>query len=499
MRAVKRIDPDPGANMGDFLRLRAAQAPERVAVIVEATGERISYGELNARTNRLAAALLGLGARRGDRVALALGSVPVYLALYNACAKIGAILVPLNTRLAAPEIAFQIRDCEPRVIVRRREIPVPEEYVERALTPEALLEEAPSGAPEPHLAPGGEAPQILMYTSGTTGVPKGALLPHRKTLYNSLNAERFFGLGEGDVVVAPVPLFHSFGLLILSVPALFCGATLVLVERFDPEEIQHCVGEHRGTILGGVPIMFQRMLRAGLDREALAPLRYAFSAGAALDVETIRAFWDAGIPIQQAYGQTETSILCCLEAADALRKAGSVGRPVAWGRIRIVDEEGKDLSPGKPGEIVVAGPIVMLGYGGRPEETRAGRIGGWHRTGDLAVRDDEGFVTLVGRLKDMYVSGGENVYPAEVERVLEEHPAVSEAAVVGVPDNEWGETGCAYVVPADPAFDADAILAWARERLAAYKLPRRMVTVDSLPRTPSGKVRKQDLGESDAG
>jgi fatty-acyl-CoA synthase len=484
--------------MGSFLRARSRRSPERIAVIVEATGERISYAELRSRTDRVAAALLALGVAVGDRVALALPSIPSYLALYGACAEIGAILVPLNTRLAAPEIAFQIRDCEPKVIVRTPEIPIPAEYRTRAVTPQALLAGAPADAPEPQLAAGGEAPQILMYTSGTMGVPKGALLPHRKTLYNSLNAEAFFKLGERDVVGVPVPLFHSFGLLILSVPALFCGAALVLVDHFDPEGLQRTIGEHGVTILGGVPIMFQRMLRQGLDRAALASLRYGFSAGAALDVETIRAFWDAGIPIQQAYGQTETSILCCLDAEDALRKAGSVGRPVRWGTIRIVDDDGRDVPPGTPGEIAVQGPILMLGYWNRPEETRAARPDGWHRTGDRGVMDDEGFVTLVGRLKDMYISGGENVYPAEVERVLEEHPRVSEVAVVGMPDAEWGEVGCAYVVPAEHPFDPDAMLAWARERLAGYKLPRRVVEVSSLPRTPSGKIQKQRLGSPDA-
>jgi len=246
--------------------------------------------------------------------------------------------------------------------------------------------------------------------------------------------------------------------------------------------------------------MFQRILRAGLDRQALAPLRSAFSAGAPLDVETIRAFWEAGLPVQQAYGQTETSILCCLDPEDALRKAGSVGRPVHHGELRIVDSRGEPTAPGVPGEIVVRGPIVMLGYWRRPEETEAARLDGWHRTGDRAVIDEEGFVTLVGRLKDMYISGGENVYPAEVEHVLETHPDVSEAAVVAVPDPEWGETGRAFVVPARPDLDTGALLAWARERLARYKLPRQVILVDALPRTASGKVQKHRLtGGADAG
>jgi fatty-acyl-CoA synthase len=481
MRAVS----DSG-NVGGWIRERTARHPERTAVVVEASGERISYAGLDACTRRVAAALARRGVGRGDRVAVALPSEPLYLALFFATAQLGAILVPLNTRLTRPELEFQLSDCEPSLLVGR-DTPVP------AVPPEALLEGVPTDAPPGKLAPGGEAPQILMYTSGTTGVPKGALLPHRKTLYNTLNAERYLGLREGDVVVAPVPLFHSFGLLILSVPTLYCGAILVLVDRFDPLEIQRCVARERAVLLAGVPIMFQRILRAGIDRDGLATLRSALSAGAPLDLETIRAFWEAGIPVQQAYGQTETSILCCLGPADALRKAGSVGRPVHWGELRTVDEKGEPTPPGVPGEIVVRGPIVMLGYWRRPEETEAAELDGWHRTGDRAAIDEEGFVTLVGRFKDLYISGGENVYPAEVEHVLEAHPSVSEAAVVGIPDPEWGETGRAYIVPDGPGFDADALLHWARERLAGYKLPRQVVAIDALPRTASGKVQKHRL------
>jgi fatty-acyl-CoA synthase len=480
-------------NVGSFLRERAALHPERVAVVCEPGGEALRYGELDALADRAAAALATAGVRAGDRVAIALPSSPLYLALYFAAAQLGAILIPLNTRLARPELGFQLEDAEPRLAIREDvDLPTPPRgmlWSARDLT--AAL---PARASAPPLAPGGEAPQLLLYTSGTTGTPKGALLPHRKALYNTLNAELYFGLREGDVVLAPVPLFHSFGLSILAVPALFCGATLVLVDRFDARGLQSVARSRRATLLGAVPVMWQRMLRAGVDREAFASLRLAFSAGAALDVETIRAFADLGIPLVQGYGQTETSILCCLDREHALAKAGSVGRPVRHGDVRVADALGRTVPPGTPGEVVVRGPILFTGYWRRPEETAASRPGGWHRTGDLAVTDDEGFVWLVGRSKELYISGGENVYPAEVERVLESHPGVAEAAVVGVRDPEWGESGRAFVVPASDALDVPALLAWARERLARYKLPREVVLVDELPRTASGKVQKHLLG-----
>jgi fatty-acyl-CoA synthase len=491
-----RTDPGPLANVGTWLALHAADRPEHAALVVERTGERISYRELEARVRGVASALAELGVAPGDRVALALPSEPLYLELYFAAALVGAIAIPLNTRLTAAELGFQLDDAEPRVAIRAADSELPERRGTLALTPEELRGHvaASSGSRASALeAPGGEAPQVIMYTSGTTGQPKGAVLPHRKTYWNTRNAERYFELDSSSVVVCPIPLFHSFGLKILSVPALYCGATVVLVERFDPIGLQDCVARHHATLLGAVPVMYARMLDAGLTPEKLSSLRFAFSAGAALATETIERYFAAGICLKQGYGQTETSILCCLDAADSRRKAGSVGRPVPFGEVRIADADGRVCAPGARGEVQVRGPIVMLGYWRRGEETAASRVDGWHRTGDLGVIDSEGFVTLVGRLKELYISGGENVYPAEVERVLGQHGNVSEVAVVGVPDPRWGEAGRAYVVPVREPFDSAELLAWASERLARYKLPREVVIVAELPRTASGKVQKHAL------
>jgi fatty-acyl-CoA synthase len=491
--ATMRGDPGEAANVGTWLRAHADARPAHTALVVETSGERISYAELDARVDRAAAALAGLGVVAGDRVALALASEPLYLELYFAAAQLGAILIPLNTRLTAAELGFQIEDSEPRVLVCAAGIEIPARAGTTALRPDELRARRPAQAERRRPAPGGEAPQVILYTSGTTGRPKGAVLPHRKTYWNSRNAERYFALVADDVVVVPVPLFHSFGLKILSVPTLFTGATVLLVDRFDPRGLQDTIAGERGTLLGAVPVMYQRMLEAGLAPEKLASLRSAFSAGAALAVDTIERFARAGLRIQQGYGQTETSILCCLDPREALRKAGSVGAPVPFGEVRIADERGRDVARGARGEVVVRGPIVMSGYWRRPEETSQSRIDGWHKTGDLGVMDEDGCVTLVGRLKELYISGGENVYPAEVELVLGQHPDVSEVAVVGVPDEKWGEAGRAYVVPVGAGFDAARVLTWASERLARYKLPRELVVVAELPRTASGKVQKHAL------
>ncbi len=497
---MRGLDRSASVNVGSWLRDRAEAHPERAALIEDASGRVVDYAGLNALANRAAAFLIGEGVVPGDRLGLALHSEPLYLAVYFAAAKLGAILIPLNTRLTAKEIDAQLLDAEASLVIHADDV---ETRATRAITRTEFVQALDGTAPEPPHAPGGEAPQVLMYTSGTTGRPKGAVLPHRKTLYNCLNAERYFGLVPDDVVAAPVPLFHSYGLKILSVPTLFAGASLLMIDRFDPVGLQQSVARHGATLLGGVPVMLRRMLRAGLRREELGSLRFAFSAGAPLDADTIRAYDAIGLPVLQGYGQTETSILCCMDATNALRKAGSVGRPVAHGEVRIALADGRTASPGESGEVVVRGPICMLGYWRQPEETERSRLGDWHRTGDLGVADEEGYIHLVGRLKEMYISGGENVFPAEVERVLEEHPDVAEAAVVGIPDAEWGEVGRAYVVPllgtgqvgAGQALDIDALLAWSRSRLAGFKRPRELVLVAQLPRTPSGKVQKHLLGD----
>ena len=483
------------ANIGGWLEAHAVLRPERTAIRVAHTGQELSYRALAELSHGCSRALQQFGVVAGDRVALALRSEPLYLALYFAAARLGAILLPLNTRLSGPELDEQLLDAEPRIVIRTPEVPIqgPGPAGTRLIERDAFVSEIPERADPVELAPGGEAPQVLMYTSGSTGRPKGALLPHRKTLYNTLNAELYFGLHEDDVSIVPVPLFHSFGLKILSIPTLFCGGTLVLVDRFDPSELQQTVAHHRGTLLGAVPVMYRRMLRAGIERDGLAALRVAFCAGAPLDRETIHAFAEHGVVIRQGYGQTETSILCCLDAENALRMAGSVGRPVHYGEVQIADEAGNPAPEDSIGEVVVRGPTVMTGYWRRAEETAESRIAGWHRTGDLGRMDREGFVTLVGRCRELYISGGENVYPAEVERVLEAHPGIAAAAVVGRPDREWGEAGDAYVVPLDEELDPEELLQFAAQRLARYKLPRSVRFLDELPRTAAGKIRKHAL------
>jgi len=508
--------PSPVHNVGIWTAHRAAIRGEQIAVVD--ADRRLDYAALHARTLRCAAVLRGAGLEPGERVALLLGNRSAYLEVVLAAARLGAIAVPINARFTAREVTRVLDDCAPRVLVHEAALEgvatascaATAAPVSRIACPDDYEERIARAQPEPHVEPvTPDHPMMLMYTSGTTGVPKGALLPHRKTLFNSLNAQLFFDLTHRDQVLAAVPLFHSFGLSILSLPALYAGATLHLEPRFDPECVWQQIAARRITFMGGVPTQYRAMLEVlerAPERCDTRSLRFLFTAGAPIPVEHVRAFERHGLVLKQGFGQTETSILCCLDARDAVRKAGSVGRPVFHAEVRVVTRDSlerdpgqwRDVAPGETGEIVVRGPITMLGYWRRPQETVETLRGEWLRTSDLATVDGEGFLTLVGRRRELYISGGENVYPAEVEAVYEEHPAVREIAVVGVPDAKWGEVGRAYIVAeAAAALDPEALRDWGAERLADFKLPREFVEREALPRTETGKIQKHRLGCDD--
>ncbi len=518
-RVRRSSDAAPIHNVGGWIARRAAISAGHTAVID--ADRRLDYAALNQRVARLCGVLEAAGVGRGDRLALLLGNRSAYLEAVFAAACRGAIAVPVNARLAPPEIQRLFDDCTPHGVIYDASLAAslhracaaaatpPAWRLEVGGDPDRYEAELAAAAPRFEVAPvSPEDPAMLMYTSGTSGAPRGALLPHHKTLFNSLNAQLFFDLGSEDRVLVAVPLFHSFGLNILSIPTLYAGGSVLLQRRFDPEALWSAVGEHRITFFGGVPSMFQALhdclAAAPEGRFDLGTLRFLFTAGAPIPVELIRAFERRGLLLKQGFGQTEASILCCLGARDALRKAGSVGRPVFHAELRVVALAGLDAPPDRwrdaavdeTGEIVVRGPITMLGYWNRPEETAETLRDGWLRTGDLARVDPEGFISLVGRQRDMYISGGENVYPAEVEAVYAEHPALREVAVVGVPDARWGEVGRAHVVLAPgAALDEEALRRWGRERLAAFKVPRSFVSETRLPTTGTGKVQKHRLLE----
>jgi fatty-acyl-CoA synthase len=507
----------PDANVASWLLRHAAERGDQPA-LADAT-RRLDYATLEERVQRCAGALTERGVRRGDRVALVLGNATPFLETVLACARLGAIAVPLNARLTARELRGLLADCTPRLLLTdagHREAArgaceglsdPPPRWLDLDAAADGYELALADASPHPSVAAvSPDDPMLLLYTSGTTGRPKGALLPHRKTLANARNAELFFGLVPADRVLVVLPLFHSFGLKILALPTLHSGGSVRLQAHFDAAEIWRTVAREQITFFGGVPTMFRALLEALESPEAqdldLGSLRFLFGAGAAVPVELIRGFERHGLVLKQGFGQTETSILCCLDARDAVRKAGSVGRPVAHAEVRCVRTEGieaapaqwQDVAPGETGEIVVRGPLTMIGYWQRPEATAEVLRGGWLRTGDLATVDAEGFYTLVGRARHMFISGGENVYPAEVEATFLEHPGVREIAVVGVADERWGEVGHAWWVPeTGKETDEEALRAWASERLADFKRPQRFFRVAELPRTETGKVKKHEL------
>jgi fatty-acyl-CoA synthase len=523
----RSFHPATAACFRPDLRLRdlARTQPDRIALIFR--GESLSYRLLWERVETLAAGLVRRGASAGDRIACICGNHPAFVELYFACSMIGSIFVPLNARLAPPELLFQLEDTRPILLFLGPGLAGLEAGLRSCgWNGEAAvfcLDRGPAGRTHSYeslfghgvlpeekgcLRPSSpEDPQMILFTSGTAGLPKGALLPYRKTLYNSLNAEGFFELTGEDRVLVPVPLFHSLGLNILTVPVLLTGGTVILQERFDEETTLRLAEEWKVTFLGAVPTIYQRLLRVGLDKRDLSSLKFCFTAGAPIAVPVIEAYHRRGLLLKQGYGQTETSILCCLDARDTLRKAGSVGKPVRYGKVRVVDEQGRDVEPGRVGEIVAQGPIVMLGYWNRPEETARVLRAGWLHTQDLATVDEEGFVTLVGRKGDLYISGGENIHPEEIERLYRTHPCIQDIAVIGVPNPDLGETGLAFVVAEPGASLSEAELrAFAEGRIGRYKIPRTFVFVDALPRTVTGKVQKyllrqkanEELGEKNS-
>jgi len=356
-------------------------------------------------------------------------------------------------------------------------------------------------SPRPQGPTDAEEPQVIMYTSGTTGRPKGAVLSHRKTFFNCLNADIFFQLKFDDIMLIVLPLFHSGGLFIQASPMLFKGGTLVIHSRFDTRKPYADIERYQVTKFLGVPTVYRALLKVeSSQRSPLASLKVCAIGGEKTTPDLLKACEEAGFSLRQIMGQTETSILLWASEEASLRKPGTVGRPVFHGEVAVVDKQDQPVPPGEVGEIVSRGSIMMTEYWRDPEKTAETIRNGWLHTGDLAHRDHEGYFYLKDRVKDMYISGGENVYPAEVERVLRAHPHVADVAVVGVPDDAWGQVGHAFLIPKDGlVLTPGGLTAHCEGKLARYKWPRRFSFCREFPRTSLGKVRKNLLVEMGEG
>ncbi|MFI6436948.1 o-succinylbenzoate--CoA ligase [Streptomyces sp. NPDC050759] len=485
--------------LGSWPARRARKTPHRTALIHGDTP--FTYAELHTRVTRLAHALRARGIRRGDRVAYLGPNHPSYLETLFAAGVLGAVFVPLNTRLAGPEIAYQLSDSGARALVYGPShaglvagLPGSTDvrtYVEVGAEYERLLaESAAEPIDEPVTA---DDTCIIMYTSGTTGRPKGAMLTHGNLTWNAINVLIDHDLVADERALVSAPLFHTAGLNMLTLPVLLKGGTCVLVEAFEPNATFDLIEQHRITFMFGVPTMFEQVARHPRWADAdLSSLRILTCGGSPVSTPLIAAYQQRGLTFLQGYGMTEASPgTLFLDAEHAISKAGSAGVPHFFSDVRVVRPDLAPVDVGETGEVVLRGPHVMPGYWGLPEETAASFADGWFRSGDAARVDEDGYVFIVDRIKDMIISGGENIYPAEIEDLLLGHPDIAECAVIGVPDDKWGEVPRAVVVPREGAApDPDEVLASLAGRLAKYKIPKSVVIADELPRTASGKLLK---------
>ena len=485
----------------------AAFAPKKAAI--RFADEDLDYATLAARIRHACGKLAALDVGEGDVVAFLGFNHPEMLVLLFACARLRAILLPLNWRLTAAEHARVIADAKPRLVLVTPDFLGHAQALRGGLPTTQWLAlasasagwrdwmgVAPGSAAKPAVAPAHEAPVLLCYTSGSTGTPKGVALTQGALFFNAVNSVHMHDLTSADRVLTTLPMFHVGGLNIQTVPALHAGATVILHAKFDPDAAFDAIERERVTLAVLVPAQLTAMMKlARWSKANLSSLRVLTTGSTIVSQAFVQRVHERGVPLIQVYGTTETCpIAAYLRIEDARRKAGAAGLPALYCALRIVDENDNDVPAGSDGEILVRGPNVMQGYWNAPAATATALRGGWYHSGDIGHVDVEGYLHVVARKYDLIISGGENIYPAEIENVLLEHPAIVEACVVGCPDEHWGEAVVAAVVlkPGARLSTAD-VIAMLDGRIARYKQPRAVRFVDSLPRTALGKVQREQL------
>lgn len=502
-------------NLATTLRESTAASPDKP--LVHFGDQSFSYAQVDEISGRVAAGLLGLGLELGDKVAVQLPNIPQFLFSYFGVLKAGLVVVPLNPLLTAREVAYHLADSDAKLLVTFEQFAEPafRGAQEAGEVPTYVVnvpgsdQRCPEGTrPFDELCAAGDSREIhptaaddtavLLYTSGTTGKPKGAELTHFQLFMNCTVTGEIVDFSPHDVVVGALPLFHIFGLSCVLNIAVRFGSSLVLIPRFDAKAVADAIERHRCTVFSGVPTMFIALLQLDSTGRDLSSLRVASSGGASIPGEVIRLVEEkfAGMVILEGFGMSETASTATLNMDAKRRKVLSIGKPL-WGvDVRVVDAYSEELPPGTEhvGEVVIRGHCVMKGYYKNPEATAQVLRNGWFHTGDLAYRDEDGYLFIVDRLKDMVIRGGYNVYPREIEEVLYAHPAVAEAAVVGRADERLGEEVLAYIVLKPHAtVEADELIAHCKERLAAYKYPREIHILTELPKGPTGKILKREL------
>jgi fatty-acyl-CoA synthase len=500
---------------GHLMWKRADLTPERIALVELETGARYTYEALNARINRLANFLRDkLGVIEGDRVSILAKNSVVYLDLLYGLPKIGAIFAPFNWRLTAAEIIYMVKDLEPKVLICEsgfasllEEISA-EVNIEHIVSLRGLdykgarvyeeeVEVASSDEPwQPEMD--AETPYAILYTSGTTGHPKGAVIPHRQVLFNCVNTAASWGLREDDVSPVYLPLFHAGGLFAFLTPILYLGGKIILARDFDPEESLRWILDEGCTVILGVPTLFQMWMESPYFESAdFSKVRFFISGGAACPSQLMIDWRESkGTVFRQGFGMTEVGVNCfSMTDEESVLKTGSVGKPIFHSKMRILDPEtGEEVPGGESGELLISGPHVCSGYWRNPQATKEAIVDGWFHTGDMAHIDAEGYYFIDGRYKDMIKSGGENIYAAEVEEIYRSHPAVKDAALIGMPDTIWGEVGLIILVlEGEDDVSEDVLKEYCQDKLARYKIPKKVIFVDRLPYSAYGKVEKAKL------
>ncbi len=501
----------------DLLSKRADLTPDRIALVELETGRRFTYAQLNARANCLANLMKAeLDVGSGDRVSILAKNSITYIDLFYGLPKIGAIFAPFNWRLTASELTYMVNDLEPEVLICEPDfIPKLEEMqahigadhiltmrgaqFDGALALEEHLENSSADEPErPDLD--GESPYCILYTSGTTGYPKGAVIPHRQILYNCINTIISWGLTEKDVSPVYTPLFHAGGLFAFLTPLLYVGGRIILARDFDPVASMKWILKENCTVILGVPTLFQMWLDSDYFDEAdFSKVHFFISGGAPCPPKLMNTWREKkGIIFRQGYGLTEVGANCfSMTDEDSVPKTGSVGKPIFHSKMRIVDPmTNQEVPVGDSGELLIWGPHVCTGYWRNPEATAESIKDGWFHTGDMAHKDEDGFFYIDGRYKDMIKSGGENIYAAEVEAVYKKHPAIKDAALIGKVHEKWGEVGLMVMILEEgKQVTEDELREFALNSLAKYKIPKEVIFADDLPYSAYGKVEKAKLRE----
>ncbi|KAB2336325.1 o-succinylbenzoate--CoA ligase [Cytobacillus depressus] len=483
-----------------WIEKRASINPDRIAIITE--HEQITYKQLEQQVNATASYLKReLGMERGERIAILSQNRDEYIILLFAIARIECIAVPLNNRLTASELIYQIRDSGTKILFAEKQF----QKISHSLQAESSVEEVIEiekvkllqRYPNETFDPTNEsAPYIICYTSGTTGKPKGAVLTQKNMFWNAMNNILAIDITSWDRSIVLLPLFHIGGIGLFAFPTLLAGGTIIIPDKFDPYKALSMIEKNKATIVMGVPTIHQALLSCpAFETTDLQSVRWFYNGGAPCPHDLIRAFLDKGLLFGQGFGMTETSpTVFMLSREDANRKIGSIGKPVLYCEYKIVDSEGDAVKAGEIGELIIRGPNVMKEYWNRPEATSEAIRDGWLYTGDLARVDDEGFIYIAGRSKDMIISGGENIYPLEVEQVIGQMADVSEVAVIGISDPKWGETAAAFVVKKKGSpLTQEEIIAYCHKFLAAYKVPKKVEFIEGLPKNATGKIQKNSL------